>query len=215
MHVIGINGSPRKKWNTGLLLENGLAGAAAKGATTGIVHLYDLRFQGCTSCFSCKRKNGPSYGKCAMADDLTPVLARIAEADALLLGTPVYLGTGTGEMRSFLERLVFPYLTYTDPPASLFPRKLPIGLIFTFGATEEQAGLMGFDKHVAATRMLLGRIFGQAETLCSYDTLQFDDYDQYVASRFDPVKKQTRRREVFPGECEQASALGARLIAGS
>ena len=110
--VIAINGSPRKSWNTATLLEHALKGAESAGAKTGLVHLYDLDYKGCTSCFSCKLKDGKSYGKCAMKDDLTPILERIARADAFILGSPVYIGTATGEMRSFLERLVFPYLVY-------------------------------------------------------------------------------------------------------
>lgn len=82
MKVYAINGSPRKKWNTATLLEKALEGAASKGAETELVHLYDLDFKGCTSCFSCKLKEGKSYGNCAMNDGLTPVLSKLAEADA-------------------------------------------------------------------------------------------------------------------------------------
>lgn len=106
MAVIGINGSPRKKWNTAQLLTQALEGAASQGAETELVHLYDLDFQGCTSCFACKLIDGPSNGRCAVTDELTPVLRRIEnEADALLLATPVYFGSQSGEMRSFMERM--------------------------------------------------------------------------------------------------------------
>ena len=54
MKLLAINGSPRKKWNTAMLLEHALNGAASKGATTELIHLYDLDFKGCTSCFACK-----------------------------------------------------------------------------------------------------------------------------------------------------------------
>ena len=90
--VIAINGSPRKTWNTATLLEHTIKGAESAGAKTEIVHLYDLDYKGCTSCFACKLNGGPSYGKCAMKDGLTLVLERIRNADALILGSPVYLG---------------------------------------------------------------------------------------------------------------------------
>lgn len=122
---IAINGSPRKKGNTATLLEHTLAGAASRGAETELIHLYDLDYKGCTSCFACKLKGGKSYGKCAMLDGLTPVLEKIARADALFLGSPIYLGMVTGEMRSFMERLLFLNLTYTRrPPQSLAHRKI-------------------------------------------------------------------------------------------
>ena len=60
MKVIAVNGSPRKKWNTATLLERALEGAASKGAETELVHLYDLDFKGCVSCFACKMIDGPS-----------------------------------------------------------------------------------------------------------------------------------------------------------
>jgi multimeric flavodoxin WrbA len=109
-NVIAINGSPRKNWNTAMLLEEALKGAASKGADTELIHLYDLDFTGCTSCFACKLKDGKSYGRCAVSDDLTAVLDTIYDADALILGSPIYFGTVTGEMKSFMERLLFPYL---------------------------------------------------------------------------------------------------------
>lgn len=105
MNILGINGSPRKKWNTAMLLEKTLEGARSQGASTELIHLYDLNYKGCKSCFSCKLKNGESYGRCSLNDELTPILRKIEEIDALILGSPIYLGVVTGEMHSFLERL--------------------------------------------------------------------------------------------------------------
>jgi multimeric flavodoxin WrbA len=113
MKVLAINGSPRTKCNTATLLNNALEGAASQGAETELVHLYDLDFKGCISCFACKLKNGESYGRCAVEDELTPVLKNAGETDALILGSPIYYGGVTGEMRSFMERLLFPYLCMT------------------------------------------------------------------------------------------------------
>jgi hypothetical protein len=70
----------------------------------------------------------------------------------------------------------------------------------------------GFDHHIRSNEMILERIFGASESLCSYDTYQFEDYSKYVAPRFDPLKKAKRRAEVFPQDCEKAVALGARLV---
>ncbi|MDT8441670.1 MAG: flavodoxin family protein, partial [Desulfuromonadales bacterium] len=74
MTIYAINGSPRKNWNTSRMLESALEGARSKGAATRLIHLYDLDFKGCTSCFGCKLREGKSYGRCAMRDELTPVL---------------------------------------------------------------------------------------------------------------------------------------------
>jgi len=212
MKAIGINGSPRKKWNTAILLENALKGAGAQGAKTELLHLYDYNYKGCISCFACKKKTGKSYGKCAVKDELTPVLKKVSQADVIILGSPIYFGSGTGEMRSFLERLFFPLMTYTDPPGSLFSRKVQTAFIYTLGATQEIARERGFDNHIAANEMLMKRILGSSETLCSYDTYQFEDYSKVYAPRFDPEEKAKVRAEVFPVDCQKAFEMGTRLV---
>ena len=211
MKVIAVNGSPRKNWNTATLLQKALDGAASQQAETEIFHLYELDYKGCVSCFACKTKNGQSYGMCAVKDDLTSILKKVAKVDALILGSPIYFGTVAGEMKSFMERLLFPYSTYTDPPGTLFSRKIRTGFIYTLNATEEMVKVRGYDRYFNANGMTLERIFGSSETLCSYDTYQFEDYSKYVAPRFDPLKKAKRRAEVFPKDCENAFAMGARL----
>jgi multimeric flavodoxin WrbA len=211
MQVIAVNGSPRKKWNTATLLEQALEGAVTQGAETESFHLYDIQFQGCISCFACKTINGPSYGRCIIKDGLTPILQKIERTDALILGSPIYFGTVTGEMRSFMERLVFPYMTYTDPPGSIYPRKIRTGFIYTLGATEELAKERGVDKHIAFNEIFLKLVFGDAETICSFDTYQFEDYSKVFAPRWDPEKKAKRRAEVFPLDCRRAFEMGVRL----
>ena len=121
MRVMAFNGSPRKEWNTATLLKKALEGASSQGAETDLIHLYDLNYKGCISCFACKTKGGESYGRCAVKDDLTPIFKKVEEAGAIILGSPVYFGSVSGEMRSFMERLMFPYLIYADPPQ--FPKK--------------------------------------------------------------------------------------------
>jgi multimeric flavodoxin WrbA len=211
MHVIAINGSPRKKWNTATLLENALEGAESQGAETELINLYDLNFKGCKSCFSCKIKGSKSYGKCAINDDLTDVFRKIEESDALILGSPIYFGTATGEMRSFMERFMFQYNVYTDPIQSLFPKKINIGSIYTMNATEAQMRDHGFDQPIIFTESILKWIFGNSKTLISFDTYQFKDYSKVVADRFDPEHKAKVRKEVFPKDCENAFEMGARF----
>jgi multimeric flavodoxin WrbA len=212
MRVIAINGSPRKKWNTATMLEKALEGAASEGAETEIIHLYDLNFKGCTSCFACKLKDGKSYGKCAMKDELTHVLDKLKDADAVILGSPIYLGNSTGEMRSFMERYIFPYLVYSEKPRSLYPKNIPVGYIYTMGINMERLDSFGISKLIELNEMLATRIFGYSESLCSTDTYQFDDYSKYVVSCFDPEKKAKRREEIFPQDCEKAYDMGVRFV---
>ncbi len=214
MTIIGINGSPRKNWNTATLLTKALEGAASQGAETELVHLYDLSFKGCTSCFACKIINGPYNGKCAMQDDLSPILKKIEEdADGIILGTPVYFGAMSGEMRSFLERLLFAPLVYSNPPRSAFPRQLQTGMIYTMNVTEEQCAERHYDMMFSSAEASLRMVFGAAETFCCYDTYQFPDYSKVVMEYTDPAKKAARRGKVFPEDCRKAFELGSRMAA--
>jgi multimeric flavodoxin WrbA len=212
MKVIAFNGSPRKNWNTATLLNKALEGAASQGAATELIHLYDLNYKGCMSCFACKTKGGNSYGKCPIKDDLLPVFKKVEEADAIILGSPIYLGRVSGEMAAFLDRLLFQYLVYSNPPQSLFPKKIKTGFIYTMGAPEEYIKERGYDKHFDLNENILRRIFGDSETLTSTDTYQFEDYSKIVAPGHDPERKAKRRKEVFPNDCKKAFEMGARFV---
>ena len=214
MKVIGINGSPRKQWNTATLVAKALEGAAAQGASTELFHLYDLNFKGCISCFACKTRGGKSYGKCVLNDDLAPILEKIASADALVIGSPIYFGTVTGETRSFIERLLFPYLTYTVPYGTLFPKKIKTGLIYTMNVPEKMSKEYGYEQIFNTSERYMQMLLGSAETLCAFDTCQVEDYSKFVIESFDPDHKARRRAEVLPLECDRAFAMGQRLVAG-
>jgi multimeric flavodoxin WrbA len=211
MRILAFNGSPRKEWNTATLLNKALEGASSQGAETELYHLYDFNYKGCISCFACKEKNGKSYGRCVVKDDLKPIFKNIETADALIFGSPIYLGNISGEMQSFLERLVFPYLTYTDPPETLFPKKIMVGFIYTMGLTEDLMNQFGYKQRFAGIDRFLTRIFGSSEALLSFDTYQFEDYSKVVASRFNPQEKLKRRKAIFPQDCQRAFDMGVRF----
>ncbi|MCE5265347.1 MAG: flavodoxin family protein [Deltaproteobacteria bacterium] len=211
MKVIALNGSPRKKWNTATLLKNALDGAASRGAETELVHLYDYSYKGCISCFACKLEEGRSYGRCAVRDELTPILDRAHEAGALILGSPIYFGMPTGVMRSFVERLLFQYLTYDAAYSSKFKRKIPTGWIYTMNVDQSRMEAMGYGQTLMLTEMAFKRCFGAAETLLVTDTYQFDDYSKFETSGLDEQRKARRRAEVFPEDCRKAFDMGVRF----
>ena len=66
--------------------------------------LYNFNYKGCKSCFECKLINGNSYGQCSINDEISPILKKIKNADAIILSSSIYLGSITGEMKSFMER---------------------------------------------------------------------------------------------------------------
>ena len=212
MKVIGINGSPRRKWNTATLIKETLKGAKSEGAETELINLYDLNYKGCKSCFACKTKGSKSYGRCNVRDDLTEVFERIEDADALILGSPIYFGVVTGEMRSFMERLIFPYFTYTNPPQSLFPKEIKSGFIYTMNIPEELVKEYGYSLQFKNNEQYLSLLFGSLESFFSYDTYQFKDYSKVVCERFDPEHKTKHREEQFPRDMEGAFEMGVRMV---
>jgi multimeric flavodoxin WrbA len=211
MRVIAFNGSLRKDWNTATLLKQALEGAASQGAETELIHLYDYNYKGCISCFACKLKGGKSYGSCSINDDLKPILKKVEEADAMILGSPIYLGETTGMFRSFLERLVFQYLVYDTNYSSLFKRRISAGFIYTMNVDQKRLEEVGYEQKLKGTEMAVKRIFGAAESLFVTDTYQFDDYSKYEASAFNEKEKAKRKKEVFPEDCQKAFAMGVRL----
>jgi len=212
LKVLAINGSPRKNRNTAVLLESALKGTSSKGAETEMVHLYDFNFKGCISCFACKVKNCQRPGICLYKDGLTPIFEKVMAADVLVFGSPIYFENVTGEMRSFLERLMFPVLTYTEGFKSLLDKKVPIGFIYTMNVTKS---FMEEANYMSALRFAekdLERLFGHCESMASNDTLQFDNYSKYLVTVFDEDKKKQVQKEQFPKDCENAYELGVRLV---
>lgn len=211
MKVIAFNGSPRKNWNTATLLNKALEGAASQGAETELIHLYDLNFRGCISCYACKTRDNKSYGKCAINDELTHILARVEEADAMILGSPNYIGAPTSFMKAFLERLLYPYVVYDTNMSSLFKKRIPTGFIYTMGSSEPWMKEMKYDVVPQYMEGVLKMIFGSAESLVVNNTYQFEDYSKIVGTRFDPVEKARIRAEEFPRDCEKAFEMGVRF----
>jgi multimeric flavodoxin WrbA len=212
MKLLAFNGSPRKTWNTATLLGHAMKGAESAGAETELFHLYDLNYKGCVSCFACKRIGGASYGHCAQKDELAPLLKAVETADALLIGSPIYYAITTGETRSFLERLMFPYSVYDPQRSTLFGRKIKTAFIYTAGAPGQMVKERGFDRNALVTEQAMERIFGSCESFFVTDTSQFDDYAKYVSTAFNPAEKKKHRDEQFPIDCKKAYEMGVRLV---
>ena len=209
-----VNGGPRKKNNTALILESAMKGAQDAGAEVEMVHLYDLDFKGCKSCFACQLKNAKTDGVCAIKDDLRPVLEKAREADVIVIGSPVYFSYPTGEVRSFLERLNFPNYTYDyDEQGN---RKRPIipkrtAMIFTMNVPESGLEQWKYPTLLGTCADTLRFNFGHSEVLYVCDTYQFNDYSRYAMSMFKEEDKRKHRDEHFPIDLKNAYELGKRL----
>lgn len=208
MKVLGINSSPRKHWNSATLMENAVKGAESKGAASEIIHLADLSFSGCRSCFACKLKDGDSLGRCAVKDDLTQILERILDADALVISMPIYFGDVPGIARNLFERLWFPCYMYRNDGVLAYNRRIKTLLIYTMNAKDESLYWQLMEDH----RSKFNFMIGDTEIMCSTDTLQFEDYGRYVGNVFNPQEKLHRHNTVFRQDCGRAFSLGKELV---
>ena len=221
MKALFVNGSPRKNWNTHKMLEQSMNGASDAGAECEMIHLYDHSFKGCVSCFACKVKDNKTNGLCAYRDDLRPILEKALSSDVIVAGSPIYFSHPTGMFYSFLERLMFPVLSYNGKydeethtmEARIMTRDIYTAMIYTMGYPDEE-GIkdFGYLKVFDETRRFLEQLFGYSETLYAYNTYQFSDYSCYdVAEVIEPMKAKWRD-EHFPEDLRKAYELGKRLV---
>ncbi|MDR0293591.1 MAG: flavodoxin family protein [Oscillospiraceae bacterium] len=208
MNILAICGAADKNRNTATMLKSAFDGAmSVPGASGETVYLYDLIFRGCIGCHSCKLLDKSKFARCALRDDLTPVLEKAVGADVLLIGSPIYFSDVTGETRSFLERYLFPGITYNKDRTPTYPKRAKIGWVLTMNAPGEYykeffAGLVGLAEHTVGD---------ESEYVMAYQTQQFEDYSQYAATMFDVDTIKNRHAEQFPKDCEAAYEMGKRL----
>jgi multimeric flavodoxin WrbA len=207
--VLAINGSPRKNANTAILLQKALEGAASVGAETEIIHLIDLQYRGCISCFACKRKGTKFIGSCALQDELTPVLEKAMQSDAIILGSPIYLANITSLMHSFIERFGFMNISYDKKAYNSFIGRINAAFFYTMNVSKPTSALFSYIYKINSE--MLKRLNGRVEQMICTDTWQFDDYSKYAASKFDVAKKKRRREIIFPRDCEKAYQIGKRI----
>ncbi len=101
MKVVGLIGSPRVDGNTTKLVNAILEGAAENGAETKVYNLSKLDINPCKGCMTCKVE-----GKCVIDDDMQHLYDEVQAADAVVLGSPLYMWEVTAQTKLFIDRLV-------------------------------------------------------------------------------------------------------------
>lgn len=102
MLVIGLNGSPNKNGNTAFLLNAAGETVREMGAEFELIQaseaLKGVRLSFCSACSS------PCTGVCYQNKKLAKVFERLRQAEAVILGSPVYFGTVSGQMKAFWDK---------------------------------------------------------------------------------------------------------------
>jgi multimeric flavodoxin WrbA len=190
-------------------------GARSLGADTELIQLYGQEYKGCVSCFACKVKGSKTNGLCAHRDALRPILEKCLEADAIVIGSPVYFDYPTAQTRAFLERFLFPLDTYMVKDGvrqKVLDKVIPSAFIFTMNCPEDFMEQADYTTILAHNEGNTKRLLGYCETLYSCDTYQYKDYSKMDCDMFDEQKKAQHKAEQFPIDLENAYELGKRLI---
>lgn len=102
MRVVAVNGSARKGGNTSLLVEAVFAPLQAAGIECEQIELAGQRVQGCTACRMCyEKKDRACHGRKDFGNE---VIEKLADADAIILASPVYFADVSAEMKAIIDR---------------------------------------------------------------------------------------------------------------
>jgi len=102
MKALGLCGSARREGNTHALIRAALEGAREQGFDTDLVFLNELALRNCEGCLRCQ--DGTSDG-CALTDGYNDLIEEVRDADLVVIGSPVYTGQVTAQVKNFLDRL--------------------------------------------------------------------------------------------------------------
>ena len=102
MKVLLINGSPRKEGNTAIALNEMVKVFEKEGIATEIMHIGGKDIRGCIACGKCRQ-----LGHCVFDDAVVEAGKKLAQADGLVVGSPVYYASANGTVTSFMDRLFY------------------------------------------------------------------------------------------------------------
>jgi multimeric flavodoxin WrbA len=121
VRVLGLNSSARKTGNTRDFLRHALKHLERMDVKTELLHLVDFNIKPCSNCrYECLYDE-----KCPIEDDYFALIEKIENADAVIIGAPVYAGSPPAIMKAFLERgnsmtIEQSAATWKNKPVALF-----------------------------------------------------------------------------------------------
>jgi multimeric flavodoxin WrbA len=101
MKLLGLSFSPREMGNTELLLEKVFSGAKQLNAETELFRVAGKDIKACDGCGSCFKT-----GTCHVQDDMQELYNKLAEADGIVFGTPVYFYNMTAQGKAIIDRTI-------------------------------------------------------------------------------------------------------------
>ena len=102
MKVVMINSSPHEYGCTYTALNEIAQELSKQGVESEILHIGKEAIHACTACGQCRK-----LGKCVFDDAVNRYAGKLAEADGLIFGTPVYYAGISGQLKCFMDRTFF------------------------------------------------------------------------------------------------------------
>jgi multimeric flavodoxin WrbA len=180
MKIIGIIASPRKEGNTAWAVNKILEGAKERGAEVQSWCFSDIEIKPCHGCSTCKKGDKG----CVINDDMQDIYTAYADADAVVLGSPIYMGQMSAQAKIFTDRLYACTSPRFSPYYKENARKKKIVLLFTqgnpdpalfqsyFDYTKEMFQLLEFD--VKNVQVIAGMRSKQAHEINDLQALMND-----------------------------------------
>jgi multimeric flavodoxin WrbA len=131
--VVAFNGSPRKGGNTAILIDTVFEVLKNEDIDTEVIQVGNKIVHGCTGCGKCREIQN---NRCQIKNDLlNECIGKMVEADAIILGSPVYFADVTSEMKALID--VAGYVTRGN--GHLLSRKVGAGIVAVRRAGEIHA----------------------------------------------------------------------------
>ena len=108
--VLILSSSPRKNGNSDTLCHNFASGAKDSGNEVVEIFINDKNINYCKACAYCEKHNGV----CIIKDDMVDIIKEIFVSDVIVFASPVYFYSISGQMKTFIDRLVTAYRLITN-----------------------------------------------------------------------------------------------------
>ncbi|PIP40570.1 MAG: flavin reductase [Desulfobacterales bacterium CG23_combo_of_CG06-09_8_20_14_all_51_8] len=192
MFVLGLQGSPRKKGNTTVLLSAFIEEMKTRGVQTQVINVCDKFIKPCIGCANCERK-----GVCAIEDDdmTGEIYGLLRRADVVVLATPIYFYNATAQMKLLIDRSQALWarkykLMLTDPGRP--ERK---GILLAVGATK---GRNLFEGMILTAKYFFDAIGAEFSGKLTYSRIEdFGDMEKHETVRQDIKTEVDRLSSLF------------------
>lgn len=139
MKILVLSGSPHADGNTAAMVSEFKKGAEEKGNEVTVIDVCKKKISGCMACEYCHTKG---EGQCVQKDDMQEVYPLLAEADAVVLASPIYYFGLSGQLLCALHRFYAPMKPAKATKMALMMSSMSPGVYE--GAITEYKTMVGF-----------------------------------------------------------------------